>query len=132
MVKPVAGAGRLLGFESEGDVIFLVRLQLVSWQLQRLNVRSLLQLESDRLVLAAACRHHGALHTAGAPADLGQHRLAGDPPGPQSSPGLAGAGHPGVGVGRVVTPVAGVSAPAGISGARHHSPSPTSCTQQQF
>ena len=115
MVKMLSVVGGVLRFESEGDVIFLVRLQFVRRQLQSLNVGSLLQLESDRLVLGPACRHHGALQAAGAPADLGQHRLAGGPPGPQPPPGLAGAGHPGVGVGRVVTPVAGVSAPAGIS-----------------
>ena len=128
MLSVVAGArAGVLGFECEGDVILLVRLQFVRRQLQSLNVGSLPQLESDWLVLGPASRHHGALQT-GAPADLRQDGLAGDPAGPQPPPGLAGAGNPGVGVGRVVTPVARVSAPAGISGATHHSASSTSCT----
>ena len=133
MVELLSAAGRVLGFECEGDVVFLVRLQFVSRQLQSLDVGSLLQLEGDRLVLAPACRHHGALHTAGAPADLGQHRLAGQPPAPQSAPsGLAGAaGNPRVGVGSVVAPVAGVGAVAGVSGssAGHSPASTTACTE---
>ena len=41
----------LLWLESEGDIILLVRLQLVSGKLQSLNIAPLLELESDWLVL---------------------------------------------------------------------------------
>ena len=41
----------LLGLESEGDIILLVRLQFVSGKLQSMNIASLLELESNWLVL---------------------------------------------------------------------------------
>ena len=40
----------LLGLESEGDIVFLVGLQLVSGQLEGLDIAPLLQLESDWLI----------------------------------------------------------------------------------
>ena len=131
MVELLSAAGRVLGFECEGDVVFLVRLQLVSRELESLHIRSLLQLQSHRLVLGPACGQDGALEAAGGPADLGQDRLAGlqAPPPPQPPPGLAGAGNPSVGVGSVVTPVGGVSTPAGVPGASHHPPPTSSCTE---
>ena len=42
----------LLGLESEGDIVFLVGLQLVSGQLEGLDIAPLLQLESDWLVFS--------------------------------------------------------------------------------
>ena len=119
MVKPVAGAGRLLGFESEGDVIFLVWLQFVRGQLESLHVGALLELESDGLVLAPAGAQ-GRLHTCLA-TDPGQDWLAGHLPRLHFPLGGGGAGDASVGVGGVVTPVAGVGAPAGVTGPRYHS-----------
>ena len=41
----------LLWLESEGDIVFLVGLQLVSGELEGLDIATLLELESYRLVL---------------------------------------------------------------------------------
>ena len=71
MLITLRGGGSFLGFECEGDVVFLVGLQLVRGQLEGLHVGSLLQLEGDGRVLAPG-RAHGGLHTGGLAADPGQ------------------------------------------------------------
>ena len=115
MLKTLRGGGSFLGFECEGDVVLLVGLQFVRGKLEGLHVRPLLQLEGDGRLLAPGSARGGP-HAGGLAADPGQDgRLAGHLPGPELPPGVGGAGDPSVGVGRVVTPVTGVSTPAGIS-----------------
>ena len=49
MVELLSAAGRVLGFECEGDVVLLALVERVRGQLNRLPLRAVLELESQRI-----------------------------------------------------------------------------------
>ena len=116
----------LLGLESEGDIVFLVGLQLFSGQLEGLDIASLLQLESDWLIFGPQTQSWLVF----APPTQswlypGQWASRMTPAPWPLSPGLwplAGhwAGYSCVSMGCMVTSVGGVSAPTGVSGGCQH------------